>query len=75
MILFPRVGNGWIWLLEKDLPLPFVRWTKLRQVAKNKAIQKWIMIYFLVQRGMENEAALKHFAFNSNNDFPKPLLK
>ena len=50
MILFLRVGNGWIWLVEKDLPLPFVRWTRLRKIAKNKAIKKWIMMHFLVQR-------------------------
>ena len=29
-ILFPRDGNGWIWHVEKGLPLPFVRWMKHR---------------------------------------------
>ena len=72
---FPRVGNGWIWLVETGLPLPFVRWTKLRQIGKNKAIQRLIRIYFLVQRGMENEVKPRRFIAFSNNDFLNPLFK
>ena len=42
--LFPRDGNGWTWHVETGLPLPFVRWMKRRQSAKNKGIHRSTII-------------------------------
>ena len=51
--LLSRGGNGWIWHVETGLPLPFVRWMRLRQSAKNKPIPRSPAIWFMWQRLMK----------------------